>query len=309
MASMSPSLSSLISSSMDCRSWPPISLCCSSGPPKEACINKHWLAGDSGLHSWRIKNKKNGRREVETVTKFNHIKILYKNYHIHYHSKNIYIWGDACNFFIVKNIFSYPFLIWRGNNDWCTVRNGASMKAVPMCISGDVEDGVSWCSAAGLLSGPRFRSQRSAEETGNLCSPAGVLGGVGMAEMSSRGGTETTTGLEQLVSLFISITWMGAEWLRRFTWYFFWPLWPCVNEKDKDEHLLHINIKKKRFYLTFFPTFTLKLFSIKIKIMYISRLVYHTISGTGTSSCVPDGAMTARRVSPPNASHMSSCVT
>lgn len=96
------------------------------------------------------------------------------------------------------------------NEEYQSIRNGASMKAVPMCISGDVEDGVSWCSAAGLLSGPRFRSQSSAEEMGKFCRAAGVLGGVGMAEMSSRGGTETTTGLEQLVSLFISITWMGA---------------------------------------------------------------------------------------------------
>lgn len=85
------------------------------------------------------------------------------------------------------------------------------MKAVPMCISGDVEDGVSLCSAVGLFSDPHFISHSSAEEIGNLCSPAGVLGGVGMAEMSSTGGTGTTTGLEQLVSLFISITWMGVE--------------------------------------------------------------------------------------------------
>lgn len=126
---------------------------------------------------------------------------------------------DIYNFFIEKSLnFSYPILICRENNDWCykcqlhiKEQGRVCIKAVPMCMSGDVEDCVSWCSAAGLLSGPRFRSQSSAEEMGNLCTPAGVLGGVGMAEMSSTGGTGTTTGLEQLVSLFISITWMGVE--------------------------------------------------------------------------------------------------
>lgn len=54
---------------------------------------------------------------------------------------------------------------------------------------------------------------------GNLCRLAGVLGGVG--QMLSVGGTEKTTGTEESESLLMSITWMGAEWLRRFTWYFF----------------------------------------------------------------------------------------
>lgn len=55
-------------------------------------------------------------------------------------------------------------------------------------------------------------------ERGSLCRLAGVLGGVG--QMSSVGGTEKTTGNEEAESLLISSTWMGAEWLRRFTWYF-----------------------------------------------------------------------------------------
>lgn len=58
-------------------------------------------------------------------------------------------------------------------------------------------------------------------ERGNLCKLAGVLGGVGMGQMSSVGGTEKTTGTVESESLLMSMTWMGAEWLRRFTWYFF----------------------------------------------------------------------------------------
>lgn len=58
-------------------------------------------------------------------------------------------------------------------------------------------------------------------ERGNLCRLAGVLGGVGIGQMSSVGGTENTTGIVESVSLLISMTWMGAKWLRRFTWYFF----------------------------------------------------------------------------------------
>lgn len=56
-------------------------------------------------------------------------------------------------------------------------------------------------------------------DTGNLCWLAGVLGGVG--QMLSVGGTENTTGIEVSESLLMSMTWMGAESLRRFTWYFF----------------------------------------------------------------------------------------
>lgn len=58
-------------------------------------------------------------------------------------------------------------------------------------------------------------------ESGNLCRLAGVLGGVGIGQMSSVGGTEKTTGIVESESLLMSMTWMGAEWLRRFTWYFF----------------------------------------------------------------------------------------
>lgn len=63
-------------------------------------------------------------------------------------------------------------------------------------------------------------------ERGNLWRLAGVLGGVGTWQMSSVGGTEKTTGIVESESLLMSMTWMGAESLRRFTWYFFWPLWP-----------------------------------------------------------------------------------
>ena len=56
-----------------------------------------------------------------------------------------------------------------------------------------------------------------AESMGNVCRLAGVVGGVGMEDRSSRGGTEKTTGLEDSCSLLMSITLMGADWLRRFT--------------------------------------------------------------------------------------------
>ena len=59
---------------------------------------------------------------------------------------------------------------------------------------------------------------------GTLWRLVGVLGGVGMAEKA--GGTEKTKGLQDDDSLLMSITWMGAVWLRRFTWYFFCPLSP-----------------------------------------------------------------------------------
>lgn len=55
--------------------------------------------------------------------------------------------------------------------------------------------------------------------TGDLCRLARVPGSVG--QMLSVGGTEKTTGTEESESLLMSMTWMGAEWLRRFTWYFF----------------------------------------------------------------------------------------
>ena len=58
-------------------------------------------------------------------------------------------------------------------------------------------------------------------ERENLCRLAGVLGGVGIEQMSSVGGTENTTGIVESESLLINMTWMGAEWLRRFTWYLF----------------------------------------------------------------------------------------
>ena len=54
-------------------------------------------------------------------------------------------------------------------------------------------------------------------DKGNLCRPAGVLGGVGIGQMSLVGGTGKTTGDLEPESLLRSITWMGAEWLRRFT--------------------------------------------------------------------------------------------
>lgn len=56
-------------------------------------------------------------------------------------------------------------------------------------------------------------------ESGNRCTPAGVLGGVG--QKMSVGGREKTSGTEESDSLLMSMTWMGAAWLRRFTWYFF----------------------------------------------------------------------------------------
>lgn len=56
---------------------------------------------------------------------------------------------------------------------------------------------------------------------GNLCGPAGVLGGVSMAEMLSTGGREKTTGREESDPLLISTTWMGPDWLLRITWCFF----------------------------------------------------------------------------------------
>lgn len=58
-------------------------------------------------------------------------------------------------------------------------------------------------------------------ERGNLWRLAGVLGGVGIGQMSSVGGTGNTTGIVESESLLMSMTWMGADWLRRFTWYFF----------------------------------------------------------------------------------------
>lgn len=58
-------------------------------------------------------------------------------------------------------------------------------------------------------------------ERGNLCRLAGVLGGVSIGQMSSVGGTGKTTGIVESESLLMSSTWMGADWLRRFTWYFF----------------------------------------------------------------------------------------
>lgn len=59
-------------------------------------------------------------------------------------------------------------------------------------------------------------------ERGNLWRSAGVLSGVGMGQISSVGGTEKTTGTVEFESLtpVMSMTWMGADWLRRFTWYF-----------------------------------------------------------------------------------------
>lgn len=58
-------------------------------------------------------------------------------------------------------------------------------------------------------------------ERGNFCRLAGVLGGVGTGQISLVGGTGKTTGAAQSESLLMSMTWIGAEWLRRFTWYFF----------------------------------------------------------------------------------------
>lgn len=60
-------------------------------------------------------------------------------------------------------------------------------------------------------------------EKGNLCRLAGVLGGVGIGQMTSVGGTEKTTGIVESDSLLMSMTWMGAEVLRRLTWYLFGP--------------------------------------------------------------------------------------
>lgn len=57
-------------------------------------------------------------------------------------------------------------------------------------------------------------------DRGNICRLAGVWGGVGTRQMSSVGGTGKTTGTMESESLLMSITWMGAEWLRKFTWYF-----------------------------------------------------------------------------------------
>lgn len=109
---------------------------------------------------------------------------------------------------------------------------------IPIWTSGGVDKGVSWCSGSGLLSWLCSKLQDS-EVIGYFCTLAGVLGGVGMAQTSSGGGTEKTTGLEPQVSLLISSTWMGVEWLRKFTWYLFWPFrdWDnthkATNRKDK----------------------------------------------------------------------------
>lgn len=54
-----------------------------------------------------------------------------------------------------------------------------------------------------------------------LCGPTGVLGGLGIGQISSVGGTEKTTGFVESGSLLMSMTWMGADWLRKLTWYFF----------------------------------------------------------------------------------------
>lgn len=99
-------------------------------------------------------------------------------------------------------------------------------------MSGGVEEGVR--SSSCLRSGAILCSEMwcvtglgkwaESEGRGNLCRSAGVVGGVGMEDRSSGGGTENTTGLEEPDSLLMSITWIGADVLLRFTWYLFWPL-------------------------------------------------------------------------------------
>lgn len=82
-----------------------------------------------------------------------------------------------------------------------------------------------WCNAE--LSKRTCSRSQGAGMLEYFCRPAGVLGGVGMAQTSSMGGTANTTGLEPLASRLISRTWMGDELLRRFTWYRFCPVRVC----------------------------------------------------------------------------------
>lgn len=100
---------------------------------------------------------------------------------------------------------------------------GTQMWALPIWVSGGEEDGVMWVL---LLRWHSSRLAACARE--HLWSPAGVLGGVGMTEMSSGGGTANTTGLAPLDSLLISSTWIGASWLRNLTWYLFFPVWAWI---------------------------------------------------------------------------------
>lgn len=107
--------------------------------------------------------------------------------------------------------------------------NAVITASLPISKSGGVDDGVSSSSCSGStiwwsekrdfwLKGDdegALEVEKTDVQRGNLCSLAGVLGGVG--QMLSVGGTEKTRGVEESDSLLMSMTWMGAEWLRRFT--------------------------------------------------------------------------------------------
>lgn len=112
--------------------------------------------------------------------------------------------------------------------------------SLPIWTSDGVDEGVSISSCSGSAiwwseEGASWLQHEEAVlevenmdvEKGNLCRLAGVLGGDGTRQASVVGGTGKTMGIVESESLLMSMTWMGEEGLRRFTWYFLGPLWPC----------------------------------------------------------------------------------